>query len=264
MFEARLTQGVLLRKLLDSMKDLVQDANFDCSSTGFALQAMDSSHVSLIHMQLRSDGFDHFRCDRNLSMGVSLNNMAKILKCMGNDDVLTMKAEDQGDSVTFMFESANQERISDFELKLMDIDSEQLGIPDTDYSATVKMPSSEFARICKDLSTIGDTVLIAVTKDGVRFSTTGDIGSANVTVRSHSNVDKPEEQVVIDMQEPVALTFALRYLNSFAKATPLSNQVMISMSKELPVVVQYRIEDMGHISYYLAPKIEDEEMEGDE
>ncbi|CAL8466451.1 g5987 [Coccomyxa elongata] len=264
MFEARLTQGVLLRKLLDSMKDLVQDANFDCSSTGFALQAMDSSHVSLIHMQLRSDGFDHFRCDRNLSMGVSLNNMAKILKCMGNDDVLTMKAEDQGDSVTFMFESANQERISDFELKLMDIDSEQLGIPDTDYSATVKMPSSEFARICKDLSTIGDTVLIAVTKDGVRFSTNGDIGSANVTVRSHSNVDKPEEQVVIDMQEPVALTFALRYLNSFAKATPLSNQVIISMSKELPVVVQYRMEDMGQISYYLAPKIEDEEMDGDE
>jgi len=38
-------------------------------------------------------------------------------------------------------------------------------------------------------------------------------------------VDKPEEMVVIDMQEPVALTFALRYLNSFAKATPLSNQV---------------------------------------
>ena len=35
------------------------------------------------------------------------------------------QAEDQGDSVTFMFESAGQERVSDFELKLMDIDSEQ-------------------------------------------------------------------------------------------------------------------------------------------
>ena len=42
-------------------------------------------------LQLRSDGFEHFRCDRNLSMGVSLNNMAKILKCMGSDDILTMK-----------------------------------------------------------------------------------------------------------------------------------------------------------------------------
>ena len=45
-----------------------------------------------MHLQLRSDGFEHFRCDRSLSMGVSLNNMAKILKCMGNDDILTMKA----------------------------------------------------------------------------------------------------------------------------------------------------------------------------
>ena len=60
-----------------------------------------------------------------------------------------MQAEDQGDTVTFMFESPNQDRISDFELKLMDIDSEQLGIPDTDYAATVKMPSGEFSRIVK-------------------------------------------------------------------------------------------------------------------
>ncbi|KAH0445270.1 hypothetical protein IEQ34_025523 [Dendrobium chrysotoxum] len=105
-----------------------------------------------------------------------------------------MKAEDQGDTVTFMFETPNQERISDFELKLMDIDSEQLGIPDTDYAATVKMPSTEFSRIVKaqlsinnfcdrDLSGIGDTVAISVTKDGIKFSTNGDIGSANITVR---------------------------------------------------------------------------------
>jgi hypothetical protein len=36
-----------------------------------------------------------------------------------------MQAEDSGDSVTFLFESPTQERHSDFELKLMDIDSEQ-------------------------------------------------------------------------------------------------------------------------------------------
>ena len=51
----------------------------------------------------------------------------------------------------------DQERISDFEMKLMDIDSEHLGIPETEYEAIVRMPSAEFARICKDLSTIGDT-----------------------------------------------------------------------------------------------------------
>jgi hypothetical protein len=43
----------------------------------------------------------------------------------------------------------------------MDIDSEHLGIPDTDYKATVKMSAGEFQRIIRDLSTIGDTGEIA-------------------------------------------------------------------------------------------------------
>ena len=36
---------------------------------------------------------------------------------------------------------------------------------------------------------------------------------------------------MIDLVEPVTLTFALRYLNSFSKATPLSTTVILSMSK---------------------------------
>lgn len=64
---------------------------------------------------------------------------------------------------------------------------------------------------------------------------------------------------MIDMNEAVSLTFALRYLNSFTKATTLSNTVTLSMSKELPVVVEYKIADIGYIRFYLAPKIEEEE-----
>jgi proliferating cell nuclear antigen len=40
-----------------------------------------------------------------------------------------------------------------------------------------------------------------------------------------SNVDKEELAVTIEMEEPVTLTFASRYLNSFTKATSLSNVV---------------------------------------
>ena len=47
--------------------------------------------------------------------------------------------------------------MSDYELKLLDIDSEHLGIPETNYDAIVKMPSSEFQRICRDLAIIGDS-----------------------------------------------------------------------------------------------------------
>ena len=139
----------------------------------------------------------------------------------------------------------------------MDIDSEQLGIPENDYDASIKLPAVEFQRICKDLSSIGETVEISVTKDAVKFATTGDIGSANVLCRQNKSADS-EEATEIDINQPVALTFALRYLNSFAKATPLSTNVVLKLSQELPIVVQYSIENAGELSFYLAPKIEDE------
>ncbi|XP_050052687.1 proliferating cell nuclear antigen [Dermacentor andersoni] len=259
MFEARLVQGALLKKVLEAVKDLINEATWDCSATGISLQAMDNSHVSLVSLNLRSDGFDKFRCDRNLSMGMNLASVSKILRCAANDDIITIKAQDDADSVNFVFEAPNQEKVSDYEMKLMNIDAEHLGIPETDYSVVIKMPSGEFQRICRDLSQIGDSVQITCTKDGVRFSVSGDLGTGNVKLSQTANVDKEEEAVVIEMQEAVSLTFALRYLNSFTKATPLSAQVQLSMSADVPLVVEYKIEDMGYVRYYLAPKIEDSE-----
>ncbi|XP_071723075.1 proliferating cell nuclear antigen-like [Rutidosis leptorrhynchoides] len=261
MLELRLVQGSLLKKVMEALKDLVTEANFDCSASGFSLQAMDSSHVALVALLLRAEGFEHYRCDRNMSMGMNLGNMSKMLRCAGNDDIITIKGDDGGDTVTFMFESPTQDKISDFEMKLMDIESEHLGIPEADYHAIVRMPAAEFTRICKDLSSIGDTVVISVTKEGVKFSTRGDIGTANVVLRQNITIDKPEEAIVIEMNEPVSLTFALRYMNSFTKASPLSSTVTISLSNELPVAVEYKIAEMGYIRFYLAPKIEEDEDE---
>ena len=103
-----------------------------------------------------------------------------------------------------------------------------------------------------------------------------------------ANVDKEEEAVIVDMREAVTLTFSLRYLNFFTKAAPLSTQVSLSMSEDVPlselhfwlfyrtlifvnvfyfqykIVVEYKInnkedESKGYVRYYLAPKIEDAE-----
>lgn len=259
MFEARLVQGNLLKKVLESLKDLLNEATWDCADSGIQLQAMDNSHVSLVSVSLRSDGFDKFRCDRQLSMGMNLTSMSKILRCAANDDIITIKAQDQADTVTFVFESPNQEKVADYEMKLMNLDQEHLGIPETDYAAVIKMPSSEFQRVIKDLSQFGESVVISCTKEGVKFSATGDIGTGNIKLAQTASVDKEEEAITIDMQEPVSLTFACRYLNMFTKASCLAPSVSLSMSPEVPLVVKYKIGDIGHIRYYLAPKIEDED-----
>merc|ERR1711931_553716 len=112
-------------------------------------------------------------------------------------------------------------------------------------------PSGEFQRVIRDLSQFGESLVISCTKEGVKFSAAGDIGVGNIKLAQTANVDKEEE--------PVTLTFACRYLNMFTKATCLAPQVSLSMSPDVPLVVEYKIGDIGHIRYYLAPKIEDED-----
>lgn len=68
-------------------------------------------------------------------------------------------------------------------MKLMDIDSDTLGIPDTDYDARVTMPSSEFSRIVRDLSQLGESVRIEVSKEGVRFASEGEAANGNILLR---------------------------------------------------------------------------------
>ncbi|NXP62849.1 PCNA protein, partial [Chloropsis cyanopogon] len=250
MFEARLVQGSVLKRVLEALKDLITEACWDLGSGGISLQSMDSSHVSL------PDTCDTTAPESPAFLPCS---MSKILKCAGNEDIITLRAEDNADTLALVFEAPNQEKVSDYEMKLMDLDVEQLGIPEQEYSCVVKMPSAEFARICRDLSHIGDAVVISCAKDGVKFSANGELGNGNIKLSQTSNVDKEEEAVTIEMNEPVQLTFALRYLNFFTKATPLSPTVTLSMSADVPLVVEYKIADMGHLKYYLAPKIEDQQ-----
>ncbi|XP_057300187.1 proliferating cell nuclear antigen-like [Hydractinia symbiolongicarpus] len=259
MFEAKLEDGTPLKKLIESMKDLFTDVNFDCTAAGISCQAMDSSHVCLCSVLLKADSFDPYRCDRNLTLGMNCVTLSKILKCAGNDESITVRAEDNADTVSFVYEKPNQERVSKFEMKVMDIDSEHLGIPDQEYDAIIRLPSHEFSRICRDLSQFGDTVTIAATKDGIRFSCSGETGNGSITLRQSSSVDsKEDEEVSIELNEAVTQTYAMRFLILFSKAQSLSKSVALSICQDVPLVVEYKIGDCGHIRYFLAPKIDDD------
>jgi proliferating cell nuclear antigen len=104
-----------------------------------------------------------------------------------------------------------------------------------------------------------ETVSIECTKDGVKFTCSGDIGNGSITLRQHTNVDKPQQNVEINLSEPVALTFSLKYLVNFCKASGLSDSVKLCLSNEVPLLVEYEINNNSYLRFYLAPKIGDEE-----
>jgi proliferating cell nuclear antigen len=256
--EVLLQQAQLLKKVVDAMKDLCKDVNFDCSERGIQVQSMDSSHVALVALMFRESAFSEFKCDRPASLGMNIDSLAKVFKMCGPNDSLKLKWQNDADHVSFQCESSEDDRIADFDLKLMEIESEHMEIPEQHYKVIARMPSSEFQKICRDLKEFGETMQVSASKEGLRFSVQGDVGTGNVMLKPRES-EKEEEKVSLTVHEPVTATFALRYLANFAKAAPLCGSVELSLGPDSPLSVKYDLEksDNGHLQFYLAPKIDE-------
>jgi proliferating cell nuclear antigen len=307
MLEATATHGNLWKKLIDCIQALVQEANFDCSPGGFSIQAMDTSHVALVHMLLREDGFSNYQCERNCILGLNLNSLAKVLKIVEGNDSLTLRHLEGSDIVVLQTENSEHTRKSEYQLKLLEIEAEAMGIPTMEYKSVVTLSSTEFAKIVRDMTVFGDTVTISVTREGIKFCASGDLGEGYAFIRASSSdfkhdkaaksevkgetvkpevkgevkkevvededtplikkyetnkegkdkTEKPDLGVEIRIEEPVNLSFALRFLNSFAKGAALSDRVSLFFAEDAPCLVEYSIEGLGYLRYYLAPKVDD-------
>lgn len=68
----------------------------------------------------------------------------------------------------------------------------------------------------------------------------------------------------ITLEEPLTMTYSLRYFTLFTKAACLSNRVTISLGNDVPAAVEFKIDDSaGYVRFYLAPKIEDDSWKMD-
>ena len=261
MLEAHFAQAATLKKVVEAIRELVTDVNIDCTSAGLSLQSMDDAHVTLVMLQLKSTGFESYRCDRTIPIGINMSSLSKIIKCGNNEDSLILKADDNGEVLTIKFASPKEDKISEYDLKLMDLDMEHLAVPDSVYDVTVRMSSSEFQRIVRDLQNISESVTISAIKDVLKFSSEGEIANGTIVVRQNAAVDNEKISTQIVMSQPASLGLSLKFLNMFAKATSLSDHVMLGLSDGVPMLVEYPIADLGYLRFYLAPKVgDDDEM----
>lgn len=55
---------------------------------------MDGSHVALVSLNLSMEGFEHYRADTSMVLGVNVALLAKVMKLADATDSITLSAED--------------------------------------------------------------------------------------------------------------------------------------------------------------------------
>ena len=232
-----------------------QDEKVKDDKKGFIrITSTDQHGVLLAQVTLFARKFNVFRCRQKIfDAGISIETLHKLIKPLDNNDILTMYV-DENDKQKLSFRVTNDEakRVSEFKLKLLDI-NKQIISSTIKPDAKIKMNSTEFHKICKEMSSISDKVEILCTKNEIQFKCKGDsaekitiitLDKDNIRLSPHiKNKDKAIIQGIFD----------LKNLSTFAKCQGFCKYVMLYLSNERELCMNYNIGAIGTINVAISP-----------
>ena len=163
---------------------------------------MDTSHVALVSLNLSMEGFESYRCDSNVVLGVNIANLSKVMKLADPSDSITLQADQDPSTLKLVFENPKTQKSTEFNLNLISLDVEHLSIPDTDYSSLITINSGEFSRITKELQSLSDSITIVTNSEFVQLSVEGQAGSGFIKLTANDS-DRKEDQTLIEVEEGV-------------------------------------------------------------
>ncbi len=184
----------------------------EVTSDGLSFQAMDVSNIALVTLQLDQKGFQKYQFYQNMTLGIKIQNLHKILRCARDDDIITLQCDEDPQTLAISFEDRSQTKISKFVLNLMQNEDESYNMTSVDYSTQIELPSKEFINTIRELNILSETIKITSSKNQVAFSISGDITDGEV-IYKENNMDKEHERVIIEVDdEGMSHSFSLYFL----------------------------------------------------
>ena len=240
-------QASAFKSTFEVLKDILNDVNIYFNKDGMYIVTLDTARTSLIDMHLAADNFEEYTCTEDIEAGVNMSNMHKLLKTITNNDVLMISVNCK-EYMNIEIHNEQKKTCTKFALKLLDINENQIEVPDVHMTMNTTLPSVDFQRMCRDMSNIGDD--IEITREGTKLHLT-------------SNGDFANQETVIECTESsprMSGLYSLKYMNIFTKATSMCSTVQIMQEEQNRfMVLKYNVANLGELKFYLATKVNEDQ-----
>jgi proliferating cell nuclear antigen len=244
----------------DTDTELITETNEQKSKQvgGLIIKEVNKAGSILVYSKLDADKFDKYKYNyhkKKITIGVNLDNLLIILKCMSNMDKMTWALDDEDiNKLIIILENTDKKEKKIFRLNLSDLDDEKLEIDPIDFPYAAYFPATDFHKYCKDMSLITEKIEIKCTNNKVSFGIKGaDICDADFEI-SETNGGLSIEINTNNKNEIVQGVFSLKWLNVFTKCTNLSPQVVLYLKNDYPLIIKYLVAALGEVKFVLSQK----------
>ncbi|MEN4018545.1 MAG: proliferating cell nuclear antigen (pcna) [Methanobacterium sp.] len=244
MFKAVLGDSNILKTSFDAISSIVDEVQIQTDSEGLRLDALDRSHITFVHLELKPALFDEFVVDEPQRINVDTEELMKVLKRARSDDIVELRT-DEGNLIV-IFEGDARRR---FKIRLIDIEYEAPSPPDLEYPTEFEVPFALLKNSVQDIEIVSDKVAFTVDADKFIAEAEGEFGDAKIEYLHGEKIDTNAKSV-----------FSLEKIKEMLKADKFSDTVLLKLGSDMPLSLSLKmISDEGELSFLLAPRVETEE-----
>ena len=236
-------QASAIKSTFEVLKDILNDVNIYFKPDGMYIVTLDTARTSLVDMFLSADNFEEYECEHDIIAGINVSNTFKLLKSITNNDVLVININSK-EYMNIEIHSEAKKTSTKFALKLLDINENQIEVPNVNMTTITPMASSDFQRICRDMYNIGTNIEITREGTNLKLLCNGDFANQETDIQCTEECDK------------ISGVYSLRYLNIFTKATSMCSTVQIMQEEQNRfLILKYNVANLGDLKFYLATKV---------
>jgi proliferating cell nuclear antigen len=252
LFMIRTVQSGAFRVLVEALKEILTDTNLVIDKTGIKLIATDNSQIVLIHMKLLSENFEYFYCDKKYNIGINMMNLFKLIKTMNNNDTLSLFIEKNDENrLGIKINNSDKNVQTLFKMNLLDISDDEINIPPAKFETELTLPSSDFQKLVRDMTNIGEKIEIKSVGNSLILTCEGDFACQETLLCETQNGLNFSK--ITGPEKPIQGIFSLKYLSLFTKCTNLCNIIHVYIKNDYPLIIRYDVANLGNIKLCLSP-----------
>jgi proliferating cell nuclear antigen len=257
LFKCKTGEAYYIKVLAELLTNNLKTGCFEVSEQSITLRMFDHHRKTMVDLELLAENFSvyKYKLENKFCLGLNLNHFHKMLKSIKKKDSLQLFI-DSDNTTELGIKTIPKEntRITTSGIKIQTIQNLDIDIPDG-YGKPVIVLSSEFQKMCKDLSSIGSTNITVVAKNfHIEFIADAD-GILKRKVVFGENDDSSDEDENNDSNPEYTATFATDQLSRITKLAGLSGNMQIfPASGNLPLLFRSNIGSLGKIAIFIKSK----------
>jgi proliferating cell nuclear antigen PCNA len=258
----------LFVNIIKHISGYCESVNIHINSDGLYVQALDASCVCIFEIKLNCTWFDEFECTQNIILGVNISLFSQILNIYKKNQYVVLEYDEESENsdyccVSFQNNDDTKKTSgcvpSKFNMPLMDLETELLTIPDTDYQMKSLINFKQLAQYLKHLKNICDTIEIKCDEYEFLIKSSGsDIKSeTNLTDESCDIYDEYEIAENCEITTSITIKHVCYFMTLSSIFDGITNNINFNISEDQPVYFNVNLENENYVRLYIAPKVQD-------